>query len=45
MNAGSNLEVRVPAFEMPCSDCYVTAIQLGLEYENGRVANVDTGAW
>jgi hypothetical protein len=29
----------------PCRDCYVTAMQVNLEYENGIVANVDTGAW
>jgi hypothetical protein len=35
----------VPAFEMPCSSCYITAEQLDLSYPNGRIANVDTGAW
>lgn len=35
----------MPPFEKPCEDCYITAMQLGLEYENGKVANADTGAW
>jgi hypothetical protein len=29
----------------PCKDCYVTAMQHNLEYEDGKKANVDTGAW
>lgn len=29
----------------PCTNCYITAIQHGLEYEDGTIANVDTGAW
>ncbi|KAK2789530.1 hypothetical protein FQN52_006058 [Onygenales sp. PD_12] len=31
--------------DQPCSDCYIVAIQAGLEYENGTVANSDTGGW
>lgn len=31
--------------EPPCRNCYITAMQLNLEYENGTHANVDTGAW
>jgi hypothetical protein len=31
--------------ETPCNDCYITALQASLEYENGTSANVDTGAW
>lgn len=31
--------------ETPCKDCYITAIQASLEYEDGTSANVDTGAW
>lgn len=31
--------------EKPCGDCYIVALQAGLEYPNGTVANVDTGAW
>jgi hypothetical protein len=30
--------------QMPCKDCYVTAIQGGLEYEDGTPAELDTGA-
>lgn len=38
-------ELLVPRFRLPCTDCYITAFQLGLEYTDGKVANVDTGAW
>ena len=31
--------------EKPCEDCYIVALQAGLEYPDGTVANVDTGAW
>jgi hypothetical protein len=31
--------------DTPCRDCYITAMQLNLEYPDGRIANVDTGAW
>jgi hypothetical protein len=30
---------------LPCNDCYITAMQLNLEYPDGKHANVDTGAW
>jgi hypothetical protein len=30
---------------LPCTDCYITAMQLNLEYPDGTIANVDTGAW
>jgi len=29
----------------PCKDCYVTAMQANLVYEDGSEANVDSGAW
>jgi hypothetical protein len=31
--------------DTPCQDCYITAMQLNLEYPDGTIANVDTGAW
>ncbi|KAK2804805.1 hypothetical protein FQN51_001447 [Onygenales sp. PD_10] len=31
--------------EAPCEDCYITALQANLEYEDGTTANVNTGAW
>jgi hypothetical protein len=31
--------------KMPCQDCTIIRFQAGLEYPNGTVANVDTGAW
>jgi hypothetical protein len=42
---GTMLERPVPMFAAPCKDCYITAMQLGLEYADGKRANVDTGAW
>jgi hypothetical protein len=42
---GAMLERPVPMFAAPCKDCYITAMQLGLEYADGKRANVDTGAW
>lgn len=35
----------VANMKLPCTNCYLTAIQAGLEYPNGTVANSDTGAW
>jgi hypothetical protein len=34
-----------PGLPLPCTSCYITAMQLSLEYPDGSVANVDTGAW
>lgn len=34
-----------PGRPLPCTDCYITAMQLNLEYPDGKIANVDTGAW
>jgi len=31
--------------EKPCEDCYITAFQGGMEYEDGSNANVDTGIY
>ncbi|KAE9965029.1 hypothetical protein BLS_007910 [Venturia inaequalis] len=42
---GATLNRPVVNFAPPCKDCLVTAIQLGLEYEDGKSANVDSGAW
>jgi hypothetical protein len=34
------------SLKKPCtSDCWITALQGGLEYADGKVANADTGAW
>ncbi|KAF2231815.1 hypothetical protein EV356DRAFT_578880 [Viridothelium virens] len=35
----------VANMKLPCTNCYFTAIQAGLEYPNGTVANIDSGAW
>jgi hypothetical protein len=43
--AGRHIERQVPMFAPPCTNCWITAIQLGLEYPDGRIANVDSGAW
>jgi hypothetical protein len=45
LRAGATIKGTVPAFQLPCKDCYVTAIQLGCEYPNGTNANVNSGAW
>lgn len=34
-----------PSTTLPCKDCYITWMQMGLEHEDGRVANADTGMW
>jgi hypothetical protein len=31
--------------ERPCTDCYITKLQAGLEYPNGTIANSNTGMW
>jgi hypothetical protein len=52
--AGQKREYPIGAFGLspiepgrppPCTDCFITAMQLNLEYEDGKIANVDTGAW
>jgi hypothetical protein len=35
----------IPITELPCKDCYITAIQGGLEFEDGTPAYVDSGAF
>jgi hypothetical protein len=45
IKAGAIVDKPVLKPDRPCSDCYVTAIQAGLEYPDGSKANVDTGAW
>ncbi|KAF2667299.1 hypothetical protein BT63DRAFT_414887 [Microthyrium microscopicum] len=34
-----------PGRPLPCTQCYITAMQLNMEYEDGKIANADTGAW
>lgn len=52
--AGQKKEFPIGAFGLspiemgrppPCTNCYITAMQLNLEYPDGKIANVDTGAW
>jgi len=43
--AGATLNRPVTNFPTPCTNCLITAIQLGLEYADGKRANVDSGAW
>lgn len=31
--------------EVPCTDCYITNFHAGLEFQDGSVANADTGMW
>jgi hypothetical protein len=35
----------IPVTQLPCKDCYITAIQGGLEFEDGSPAYVDSGAF
>jgi hypothetical protein len=42
---GTAFEGRLFSFAAPCADCFITAMQLSLEYKDGKRANVDTGAW
>ena len=37
-----NDQISIP---LPCSDCLVTWIKADLEYENGTVADADSGLW
>jgi hypothetical protein len=45
VRSGWSQEYPILPFPPPCVDCWVTAMQLGLEYEDGKEANTDTGAW
>jgi hypothetical protein len=40
-----NIVPAINGKSLPCKNCYITAMQQGLEYEDGKKANVDTGAW
>jgi hypothetical protein len=31
--------------QQPCKDCFITKIGAGLEYQDGKDANIDTGLW
>jgi len=35
----------IPQAELPCQDCFITAIHAGLEYPNGSYANANTSLW
>ncbi|KAI5856333.1 hypothetical protein BZA05DRAFT_433949 [Tricharina praecox] len=43
--AGKSISTMASNVKKPCTNCYITAAQAGLEYVNGTIANVDTGAW
>jgi hypothetical protein len=45
VKSGQSRVFPVLSFAPPCRDCWITAMQLGLEYADGRSANTDTGAW
>jgi hypothetical protein len=38
-------EFTEAAANRPCTDCYITKLQAGLEYPNGSIANSNTGMW
>lgn len=44
-NGGMVHNAMTAKVTMPCTNCYVTALQAGLEYPDGSDANIDTGAW
>lgn len=43
--ANSDLNPPLWSIAKPCESCWITAMQGGLEFEDGRIANVDSGAW
>jgi hypothetical protein len=45
VRAGRSQPFPILTFAPPCVNFWVTAMQLGLEYADGREANTDTGAW
>jgi hypothetical protein len=45
LSPGQTKKGIVPAFALPCKDCYITAMQLTCEYPDGKEANINTGAW
>src|ERR1700761_1369090 len=45
LKAGQTRKGSIPNFALPCSNCYITAMQLTCEYPDGKEANVNTGAW
>ncbi len=34
-----------PSTFLPCNDCHVTSMQMGLEYSDGTTADANTGLW
>lgn len=47
-HVGANSAVEnlpVMSIKSPCDECYIVALQAGLEDTEGKVINVDTGAW
>lgn len=46
VRANSETSPIILSMKKPCiSDCWITAMQGGLEYADGTVANADQGAW
>jgi hypothetical protein len=45
LKAGQTKHGVVPNFAVPCTNCYITAMQLTCEYADGKEANVDSGTW
>jgi len=39
----SEMEQWIPEPEMPCRDCYITAMQGTIEFADGNIANPDDG--
>jgi len=45
VSAKSEIDPYLLTMKKPCETCWVTAMQGGLEYADGRIANADSGAW
>jgi hypothetical protein len=45
VRANSEANPIILNLKKPCESCWVTAMQGGLEYADGKIANADTGAW
>jgi hypothetical protein len=43
--AGSLWNYPDKVVEKPCSTCVIVGMNAGLEYANGKNANIDTGLW
>jgi hypothetical protein len=40
-----NAPIPITTLKVPCHNCWITAFQAGLEYEDGKEAHIDSGMW